>query len=290
MKTLLGLGLLSLLIFTGCSNKQVKVVDENGKAVQGALVISEQQKYIMQSWKLSAHFTDKEGKADVVSDRGYVFSKAHHILVDNYLKETIKLYSLGHKKTIGIKEKTITLIDDLDNRKKTQRVPLSICKDSTVSFSPSNATFIVNSKTKSLIPSTKFYFEKGNASDKHSQLISTYGRLAFYCQNKNKFNKIYLKFLGIRPILSERRKLLMPIHVSSLENTSLDTYIEPSVIEPMNKDTFYIRSLSKKNKPSISADKNINEKLKNFNKELPEGNEHTQALFDYVLRAVELDK
>ena len=82
----------------------------------------------------------------------------------------------------------------------------------------------------------------------------------------------------------------MPIQVGSLENISLDTYIEPSTIEPMNKHTFYIRSLSKEHKPSISADKNIREKLKNFNKELPEGNEHTQALFDYVLKAVELDK
>jgi len=289
MKILLKLGLLSLLIFTGCSNKQIKVVDENGKAIQGALVISEQPKYIMQSWKLSSHFTDKEGKAEVVSDRGYVFSKSHHIRNKGYLKDKTTLYSLGKPKTKGIKTKTIKIIDDLNNRKKVHVYPLNTCQGVTISFYPQSGTFIANSKSKNLIPSSKFYFEKGDIKNRATQLKSSYSELSFYCENSKNFSKIVLN-VGVKPIFNEKRKMQIFINLTYLENISLDTYIEPTEVRPITRNAFYIRNLSQKDKPSVSADKDIAEKLKGFNKKLPEGNEHTQALFDYVLRAVELDK
>lgn len=255
------------------------------------MVIAEQPTYILQPWKLSAHFTDKDGKADIASTNGYVFSKSHHILLNGLGKETVKLYSLGKPKTKGIKERTVTIVDDLNNRKMIQTIPLPICQDTNISFYPQTATFIANSKTNNLIKSSKFYFEKGNMTEKNSQLKSRYGELVFYCQNQNNINKVSLAQVHMQPIPNEKRKLLITIKVTSLKNITLDTYIEPTKIQETYEEVLWsTQSLSAKNKPSVDVDKDIKEKLKNFNKQLPEGNEHTQALFDYVLRAVELNE
>ena len=254
------------------------------------MVIAEQPSYIFTPWKLSAHFTDQEGKADIASDNGHVFSKSHHILLNGLEKETVKLYSLGKPKTKGIKEKTISIVDDLNNRKMTHAIFLPICKDTNISFYPQNGTFLANSENENLIRSSKFHFEKGNIAEKSSQLKSLYGELVFYCQTNNNFNKVSLKQLSLQPIPNQKRKLLITIKITSLKNTTLDTYIEPTQIKKIDEKTFRTRPLSEKYKPSIKTDKDIKEKLKNFNKELPEGNEHTQVLFDYVLRAVELNE
>ena len=255
------------------------------------MVIAEQPTYILQPWKLSAHFTDKDGKADIASSNGHVFSKSHHILLNGLGKETVKLYSLGKPKTKGIEEKTITIVDDLNNRKMTHTILLPICQDTNISFYPQNATFIAHSKTNNLIKSSKFYFEKGNITEKTSQIKSSSNALVFYCQNKKNFNKVSLEQVYMQLIPNEKRKLLITVQIKSLKNITLDTYIEPTKIQESYENAFWsIQPLSPKHKPSVEVDKDIKEKLKNFNKQLPEGNEHTQVLFDYVLRAVELSE
>ena len=93
--------LLSILVFlfTGCVHTTLKVVDEQGKPIEGALVITEQPKYVMQSWKLYAYFTDKNGNAKIATDYGQVFSKNYYPVINKHLPKILKLYKVKKSQT-----------------------------------------------------------------------------------------------------------------------------------------------------------------------------------------------
>jgi hypothetical protein len=74
----------------------------------------------------------------------------------------------------------------------------------------------------------------------------------------------------------------------SVANVSLDRPLEPQKIELANENNFYVRELTTSNKPKVSTSKNFKEKIKGFNEQMVGGNQYTQELFDYVLKAVEL--
>lgn len=284
-KIVLQLSILALLT-TGCVHTTVKVVDEQGKPVEGALVITEQPKYIMQSWKLYAYFTDKNGKAKITTDSGQVFSKTYHPLINKHLPETVNLYSVKRNKTENIKKESTLIEYDPKGEKKAYAIPLNSCKDVQLTFYPQRSEFIVKSKQKSLIESKSFYFATGDIGQRHSMLKSKYSRLDFYCKNGNSFNKnsIALKAIQLFPIGKFK---VIKTHV---DNISLDTPLEPQKIELANKNSFYIRELTPSHKPEVSTSKNFKEKLKGFNEQMVGGNQYTQELFDYLLRAVELSE
>ena len=278
--------ILMVLFFSACSTKTITVVNEQGKPVEGALVITQQQRYIMQPWKLYAYFTDENGKTKVATNYGQVFSKGNHPLIDKHLPETVKLYRVKKAKTKNIKKESTVINHDLKGEKQAYAIPFNSCKDVNLTFYPRGSEFIVQSKRNNLIESKSFYFATGDISQKRSMLKSSYQRLDFYCQEGNSFNKNSITFEVIQHFPIGKFRVIK----TQVANVSLDTPLEPSKVEEAKERSFYARKLTASSKPTVSTSKNFKEKLKGFNEQIAGGNQYTKKLFDYVLRAVELSE
>jgi hypothetical protein len=268
---------------TGCIPSAIKLVDEQGNPISGALVVTEQSVYIMQPWKLDAHFSDAKGEVKIATDSGSVFSESYHPLINAHLNRVTTLYKVD-KETLNIKQKSFFVPYEMG--KKLYAVPLSVCQNVQVKLIPHESKFVVSSQGNTLIESQNFYFKKGEMGKKVSSLTSTYPMLSFYCQSPKGFSKVGLKLNTIthQPVPK------WSVDIKEIKGVSLSTIIKPKV-RTAEKDSFYmIRELTPESKPKVSTSPNIKERLKGFNDKIVGGNIYTQELFDYVLQADALSK
>jgi len=276
MKELLTLSL--LLLMTGCIPSAIKLVDEQGNPVSGALVVTEQSVYIMQPWKLDAHFSDSKGEVKIATDSGSVFSESYYPLINTHLNRVTTLYKVD-KETLNVKQKSFFVPYEVG--KKVYTIPLSVCQNVQVKLIPHRSQFVVSSQGNTLIETQGFYFKKGEMGKMVSSLTSTYPTLSFYCQSPKGFSKVGLKLNTIThyPVAK------WSVGIKEIKDVSLSTIIGPEV-RPAEKDSFYmIRELTPNSKPKVSTSPNIKERLKGFNDKIVGGNIYTQELFDYVLQA-----
>jgi len=281
MKELLTLSL--FLLMTGCVPSTIKVVDEQGNPISGALVITEQPRYILQSWELDAQFSDAKGEAKIATDYGSIFSKLYHPIINTYLPSVTTLYKVD-KETLNVKQKSFFIPYEIG--KKVYTIPLSTCPNIQVELIPHSSKFVVSSQRNILIESQSFYFKTGEKGKKVSSLNSTYPIFSFYCQNPKGFSKIGLKLntLALYPVPK------WSVDIKEIKEVSLSTVIKPKVKTAESNSFYFMRKLSSEYKPKVYTSPNIKERLKGFNDEIVGGNIYTQELFDYVLRADELSK
>jgi len=118
--------LLVSIALVGCASKTIQIVDGEGMPIEGALVISEQHPYIMQSWKLAVYVTDEKGEAVVVHDRGHIFKPGYFPVIEaselsddvlwqpqSYFSRRTPIYPIHADKKITISTSTYNTVNPI---------------------------------------------------------------------------------------------------------------------------------------------------------------------------------
>ncbi len=277
-----------ILLAAGCATKTIKVVDAQGKAVKGALVVSEELPYIMQSWKLAAYITDNKGEAKIVSNRGHIFKSGYFPVIDSselqnsYLWKAPSLFSntiiiypikLKQKTTVNISSH-ITMETNKDGNFD---IPLEACNKIRVTYNVNTSRLKAQSKKVGFLSSKRFYFVGPDTSQEVST-IDRENNLAFYC---NENNGLYKVGVSVAAKVWQKGIPRHKLTIFSAKVSNINEYIQPVIKCASSEDIRIFRS-SRKVKPDMYISSNLKESINEYRSTIPCPNAYTGDLIDYI--------
>ena len=275
------------LLCSACTTT-ITVVDNTGKPVEDALVVSEQYPFILQSWKYAAFMTNQEGKAEIVSNRGNIFKESFYPIIDaselkstllwsapSMFSSTVVLYPIKNPDNNFTNIRQYTVIQEGDKNK--YKIPLNVCSKIDVTYDLSNSFITVTTDDKVLIPSKRYYFENGELNNA-TKVISGTNSISFYCNNDGGFQKV-----GLATASKVAYKGVWNHKLSIFEasNITLNTYIEPP-IKCASEKNMRIASIDSVNKPKAITSNNLKLKIKKLKGKLPCNNKQIDKLLNYI--------
>ena len=225
-----------LLACVSCASTWVKIVDIEGRPVEGAVVVSEKGPYILQRWKYAAVVTNRAGVAKVVDGEGYVFHEDYHPIIDGSeldsglywsapakFKQKTTIYRIKAPGTSPVQMSDHTVVQEGDQH--VYEVPIASCNDARVTYNIETSELIASSHRKNLIASKRFYFERGDRAKRVGQVSGT-NNVAFYCESQNGLSKIGVaaRWKGATRGVWKHNLVILEAHALTTE-----TYLEPRI-------------------------------------------------------------
>lgn len=278
-------GILALL--TGCTPKTIKVVDTQGNPVAGALVISEQEPYILQPWKLGVYITDKNGEAKVVSGRGHIFKPGYFPVINaselrdeilwqpqSYFSATTTIYPINAEEIIPVD--TSVYITEHPIRKDVYAIPIKVCQTVRVTYDIVSDQLTAGSDTAELLASQRFYFAGATDGRKTSELTAE-NNIAFYCNHNEELYKI-----GVS-VASKVWNQDVPVHRLTLFTAKVfseKAYLQPEVKCLAGKHM--VSGQYRTGKPRVFHSPNIRNEITSFRDTIPCANQSFSNLLQYI--------
>jgi len=282
--------LLVSIVLIGCASKTIQVVDDDGNPVKGALVISEQFPFIMQSWKLGVYITDDKGEAVVVHNRGHIFKPGYFPVINaselndgilwapySYFSKLTPVYPIKKGKKITISTTVYNTVNPV--KKGVFIIPIDVCASKTVSYNVENSRLKVISGDTDIMLSQRFYYVGENDNKKVSEAESE-NNISFYCNEGSKLYKV-----GVS--VSEKVwRVGVPDHkltIFTAKVPSTETYLQPGIkcadSENVRMSTF---GKYRDRQPDLYLSPDVKDKLSVIKGQVPCSNESTDKIFNYL--------
>lgn len=278
-------GILALL--TGCTPKTIKVVDAQGNPVAGALVISEQEPYILQPWKLGVYITDKNGEAKVVSARGHIFKPGYFPVINaselhdeilwqpqSYFSSTTPIYPIDREDVIPVN--TSVYITEHPVSKDVYAVPIKVCPTVRVTYHIADTQLTAKSDTPELRLSPRFHFA-GAADNMKTSELTAENNLAFYCKHNEELYKV-----GVS-VASQVWNKDIPAHRLTLFTAKVSSekaYLQPEV--KCFTGQHMVSGQYRTGKPRVFHSPNIRNEMIFFRDTIPCANQSFRNLLQYI--------
>jgi len=278
------------LIFSmaGCATKTIKIIDEKGLPVEGALVVSEELPFILQSWKIGAYVSDKNGKVKVVSYRGHIFKPGFYPVIDSselddsylweaptYFSNTTPIYPISKNSNIPIEVSTYFTIEESD--KGRFDIPIEVCGTIKVKYAVEGSKLSATSHRNEILESNRFHFV-GPATNAKKSILEKENNLSFYCEDSKGLHKLGVSVSG------KVWKKGIPNHsltIFTANIESINTYLVPAVKCGTNEN-IRIHEKYMESAPKLYVSPGVKAKLEEYKSAIPCANKHTRELFEYV--------
>ena len=237
------------------------VVDEKGKAVEGALVVSEEHPFILQSKKLGVYLTNKKGEARIVGPNGHIFKPGYYPIVNGSELAHGLLWKTHprHSKEIPIypivsDQKTPVSISSYFTRKAdiegVYHIPIDVCRTTRVTYSIANSILKAESDNLELLPSNRFFFLPPDSYKKVLK-IEKENNLAFYCEDKS---GLYKLGVSVSEKIWNQGNPAHKLTIFLARISSLKEYIQPN-IKCASRE--YTKMLESDTKPNLYISHNF---------------------------------
>lgn len=288
------LTLLASIVLVGCASKTIRIVDGEGKPIEGALVISEQHPYIFQSWKLGVYVTDEKGEAVVVNDRGHIFRSGYFPVIEaselsdgilwqapSFFSKRTPIYPIQTDEKIHVNSSTYNTVNPTDNGVFV--IPVSVCTSKNVSYNIDNSRIKVRSNEADIILSERFYFVGAEELEKVLE-AERENSISFYCSEPDGLYKV-----GVSVSEKVWRKGV-PDHKLTIffaKVPSTETYLQPEV-KCANSENVRMISFGKyrDEKPDLYLSVGVADKLRTMRRKIPCSNENTDQILNYLERII----
>ncbi len=281
----------ALISITGCStNESIKVVDPEGNPIKGALVISEQIRYIAQPWVLGVYITGAKGEARVASDRGFIFKPGYFPIINaselsdelsweapSLFSKTTKMYPIKIDNNIPVQTSSYTISSPI--KEDLFAIPTEVCGAIDVTYNLKDSHLNARSNNTDLIASRRFFFASGSNKQKVS-IVEQENNIAFYCDDDGETFKVGI---SVSEKAGGSGKPAHKFTIFTANVPSTESYLQPN-IKCMTREDVSNSIFGKygDSSPKLLISKHLKDNIGTFKETIPCANEHSTKLLNYI--------
>lgn len=307
---------LFIVLISGCTTSNIRLVDNHKIPIKGAIIVSEVPEYLFEKWTVQIDVTNSNGEASILNGNTAIYKKGFHPIVarsdiagvfrDSYpvlypvsltgnvtmypVKSSKYLYHISFKRfKIKSKIHKSKIRKNKIRKNKTIKISIGRCKGITAEYSTKDRIIKVISQHNNLLISRRFFYELPS-NFKKTNIIKGLEKVFFYCENKDEsLYKIGVTFNSISTYRLRGKNEVVTIYrlrVISSKLSSLSSLIEPR-IQPTKPRSIMNWRIEQGRIPKIILLKNKLQLIHSIEENIPTRNLNEKNLKRLLMRIFE---